>query len=438
MLWSGLRPRKIGIRRQPWEEFLTSTPTRNASRNSGTAALFSALLAVSIGALGTGAAAQIAVSANDGKMRLDNGTVSIVKDGAETVTLIDLSANPPKAIAEIKAPTSIVGPPSSVAVSPNEEIALVTAAQKIDPADPTKQVPNDVVTVIDLGKSGGVVGNLAARVRGKEPPAAFAPKVIATLKAGAGASGVSINKAGTLALVANRNAGTVSVFEIKGKTVTPVGEPVKVGDEKSGPSAVAFTPDGKTALVTRDGDSKISVLAITGSKVENTNRDMSAGLKPYGLDISSKGDVAIVANIGVGSGDADTVSVIDLAAKPPRVVNTVTVGQTPEGIKLSPDGNYLAVSVMNGTNKPSNSPFYNDKGKLVILRRTGRELARVAEADIGKWCQGIVWSSNSRKLAVQCIVDEQILAFSWTPSKLTSIGTIKTTGGPAGFRTSEK
>lgn len=382
--------------------------------------------------------AQIAVSANDGKMRLDNGKVIINKDGVETVSLIDLSTNPPKSIAEIKAPTSIVGPPSSVAVSPNEEIALVTSAQKIDPADPTKQVPNDVVTVIDLGRNSSIVGNLTARVRGKEAPAAYAPKVIATLKAGAGPSGVSINKAGTLALVANRNDGTVSVFEIKGKTVTAVGERIKLGDEKSGPSAVAFTPDGKTALVTRDGDNKVSVLSVVGTKVEYTKRDISAGLKPYGLDISAKGDYAIVANIGVGSGDSDTVSMIDLTANPPRVINTVSVGQTPEGLKISPDGNYVAVSVMNGTNKASDSPFYNDKGKLVVLRRNGRELTRSGDADIGKWCQGIVWTSNSKKLAVQCIVDEQILAFTWNSSRLVAAGTVKTNGGPAGIRTAEK
>ena len=409
---------------------MARTPFRMAMRTS--------LLGTALAALPAFAHAQIAVSANDGKMRLDNGKVSIVKDGAETVALIDISSTPPKLVAEIKAPTSIVGPPTSVAVSPNEEIALVTSAQKIDPADPTKQVPNDVLTVIDLGKSGGIVGNLTARVTGKAAPAPFAPKVIATLKAGPGAAGVSINRAGTLALVANRNAGSVSVFEIKGKTVTAVGEPIKLGDEKSGPSAVQFTPDGRMALVTRDGDSKISVLSVAGNKVENTNRDMSAGQKPYGLDIAAKGDFAVVANIGVGSGDADTVSVIDLQAKPPRVVNTVTVGQTPEGIKLSPDGNYLAVSVMNGTNKASDSPFYNDKGKLVILRRNGRELTRVAETDIGKWCQGIVWSGNSRRLAVQCIVEEQVMVYSWAPSKLVNIGNVKTTGGPAGFRTAEK
>src|SRR5262249_28740761 len=98
---------------------------------------------------------------------------------------------------------------------------------------------------------------------------------------GAGAAGVSINRAGTLALVANRSEGTVSVFSIAGHALTPVGK-VNLGDDKSGPSHVAITPDGKTALVTRDGDNKISVLSIDGNKVEHTKRDISAGPPPYG------------------------------------------------------------------------------------------------------------------------------------------------------------
>ncbi len=395
-------------------------------------------LSVAFGGFMATANAQIAVSANDGKLRLDNGKTSVNKDGVDSIMLIDLSANPPKAVAELKAPASVVGPPMSVAVSPNEEFALVTAAQKIDPADPTKQTPDDTVTIIELGKSGGLVSGIANRIRGKAPPPAYAPKVLATLKAGKGASGVSINKAGTLALVANRSEGTVSVFEIKGKTVTPVGEKIKLGDEKSGPATVAFTPDGKMALVSRDGDSKISVLNIDGNKVTDAKRDMTAGMRPYGLDVASKGDVAVVANIGTGSGDNDTVSLIDLAAKPPRVVTTMSVGQTPEGIKFSPDGNYVAITVMNGTNKASDDPFHNAKGRLVILRRTGRDLAKSAEAPVGRWCQGIAWSSNSRKLLVQCTADEQITSFSFNAGSLAQTGTIKTTGGPAGIRTVEK
>ena len=301
--------------------------------------------------ISSGASAQLALSANDGKAVLIDGVTSVpANPTADTVTVIDLNARPPKVVAELQAPASVVGPPLSVAVSRDESFALVTGATKIDPADPKKTVPDDKLTVIDL----------------KASP----PKVAAQLQAGKGAAGVSINRAGTLALVANRAEGTVSVFSITGNTLTPVGK-VHLGDAKSGPSHVAITPDGKSALVTRDGDNKISVLSIDGTKVEDTKREISAGLRPYGLGIHPNGKVAVVANIGPGSGDADTISLIDLEAKPARVVHTVTVGQTPEGIALSPNGAFVAVNVGNGANKPKNSPFFNDYGLVKVLSVKG-------------------------------------------------------------------
>src|SRR5262249_50274445 len=162
------------------------------------------------------------------------------------------------------------------------------------------------------------------------------------------------NRQGTLALVANRGDGTVSVFGISGKTVTSIGK-VTLGDDKIGVSHVAISPDGKTALATRDGDHVVAVLSIQGTKVEYTNGAMLAGLKPYALDIGADGAVAVVGNDGRGNGDNDTISVIDLKASPPRVVETLTVGQTPEGVLFSPDGKIVAVTVMNGSNKPRES-----------------------------------------------------------------------------------
>ena len=396
-------------------------------------------VALSMATAGT-VSAQIAVSANDAKVKLVDGKVVVQKDPpSDTVSFIDLRANPPRVLAEIDVPGSVVGPPLSVAVSPREDIALVTANQRIDPADPTKTTPDDKLTVIELAS---LKSTLVTRVKsvvgvGKSAPAT--PKVLATLQAGKGAAGVSINKAGTLALVANREEGTVSVFTISGTTVTPAGK-VTVGGEKSGPSAVIFDPDGKTALVTRDNDNRISILTIEGSKVELSKREIAAGLRPYGLDISSKGEVAVVANIGIGAGDADTISIIDLKLDPPRVVGTYTVGQTPEGIKLSPDGKFVAVSVMNGSNKPANSPFFNGNGLLQIWTRTGTQLTKTAELPIGRWCQGIAWSANGKTLLVQCMVEEEInvIRFSGLAGRsLQRVGSIKTKGGPAGIRTAE-
>ena len=64
----------------------------------------------------------------------------------------------------------------------------------------------------------------------------------------------------------------MSVFTIAGKTVTAAGK-VEVGTPESLLSGVVFTRDGRTALVTRNFDSLISVLSIDGTKVENTKRD---------------------------------------------------------------------------------------------------------------------------------------------------------------------
>jgi DNA-binding beta-propeller fold protein YncE len=365
----------------------------------------------------SGASGQLALSANDGKAVLIDGVNSVpANPPADSVTVIDLNVTPPKVIAEIQAPASVVGPPSSVAIARDESFALVTGATKIDPADPKKTVPDDKLSVIDL----------------KASP----PKISGQLQAGKGAAGVSINRAGTLALVANRSEGTVSVFSIAGNTLTPVGK-INLGDDKSGPSHVAITPDGKTALVTRDGDNKISVLSIDGTKVEYTKRDMSAGLRPYGLGIHPNGKVAVVANIGPGSGDADTISLIDLEAKPARVVHTVTVGQTPEGITLSPDGAFAAVSVMNGSNKPKNNPFFNDYGLVKVLSVKGNELVPLTEAKVGHWCQGLAWSKDNRRLLVQCMVDREIMVFDFDGKALKPAGSIKLSAGPAAIRTAE-
>src|SRR5438874_171887 len=312
------------------------------------------LAAIVVLAAAPAAQAQLAVTSNDNKVMLDNGTVKIVQNPApDTVTILDLTVSPPRVVAEIAVPGSVVGPPLSVA------------------------------------------------------------------------------------LVANRSEGTVSVFSISGKTVTPVGK-VTIADEKSGTSHAVFTPDGTMALVTRDGDHKISVLSVDGTKVEYTKRDINAGLRPYGIDVSSKGDFAAVANIGIGQGDTDTVSLIDVRAKPPRVVETVSVGQTPEGIKVSPDGRHVAVVVMNGSNKARESPFYGDSGRLVVLRAKGMKLTKVAEAPIGHWSQGAAFSPDGKTILVGNMVEKDVQVFSFDGRSLKEVGRIKVNGGPAAVRTAEK
>ena len=333
------------------------------------------------------AAAQIAVSANDGKVRLENGVLKTVPNNPDTVAIIDLKSKPPKLLYEIEAPTSIVGPPTSAAVTPDGSIALVTANMKLDNSDPPKQVPDNRLSVIDLTLT---------------PPA-----VIATVETGKGPAGVAISPKGNLALVANREEGTVSVFAIDGKVLTSLGK-IDFGNDKSGPSGVSISPGGRVALVTRDGDNRTSLLAIEQTGVTYTKRDIYSGLRPYGVQISSKGSVAVVANIGIGQGDADTVSLIDMSLNPPRVVDTISVGQTPEGIAMSPDGNWVAVAVMNGSNKPIASPFYNAFGLLRLYRVAGKKLVYSSEVSTGVWTQGIAFTPDSKTMLIQNKEEKQL------------------------------
>jgi DNA-binding beta-propeller fold protein YncE len=385
------------------------------------AALTLGLVLLATLGLAATASAQIAVSANDNKVLNENGVVKVVPNPpSDTVSIIDLKASPPRVIGEVQAPVSVAGPPLSIAVTPDEGLALVTASNKVDPKDPTKQTPDNRVTVIDL----------------KATP----PKVLATLEAGKGAAGISINRQGTLALVSNMNDGTVSVFTIQGKTVTPAGT-VEVGGEKAGGGMVAITPDGKTALVSRRADHKVSVLSIDGTKVEHTKRDMVPGQVPIVMDIASNGAFAVVGSLaGSQTGDHDSVSLIDLTVKPPRVVDTVGVlGSTAEGLKVSPDSSVVAVVVHNGSNRAKESPFYNAAGKLMIVRVTGKTLARVAEAPIGRWSQGAAFSPDGKTILVGNMIEKDYWVFSWDGTTLKDTGQrVKVNGGPAAIRIADK
>jgi DNA-binding beta-propeller fold protein YncE len=377
-----------------------------------------AAAALSLTTAPCGSRADLLISANDGKAVLVNG-VNTVPDNPvpDTVSIVDLAATPPKVTAEIQVPTSLVGPPSSVAIAPDESFALVTAATKLDPADKTKTVANNIVSVLDLRAS--------------------PPKADVTLETGAGASGVAINAAGTLALIANRLEGTVSIFAISGKTLTPAGK-ILLGDAKSGPGAVAFTPDARRALVTRDGDNKISVLNIDGMSVTQSGRDIYAGLKPYGLAIDPRGAFAVATNVGMGNGDADTISLIDLLANPPRVVDTVTVGPSPESVSISPNGRYIAVTVINGTNKPKDSPFFHERGRMPVFEVRNKKLVERTEAPIGRWCQGSGWNKSGTLILMQCIVDREIEMFKFDGKTLKPAGAIAVNGGPAGIATATR
>ena len=155
-------------------------------------------------------------------------------------------------------------------------------------------------------------------------------------------------------------------------------------------------------------------------------------------EVSAKGDVAVFGNQGGGQGDADVINVVDLKANPPRVVDTISVGQTPEGVAMSGDGAYVAVTVMNGSNRAKSHPAFNDFGLLQIYAVNGTKLTKVAEAKVGHWCQGAAFAKDNKTVAIQCMVEKTLQVFSFDGKALKASGTVPLSGGGAGLRTAER
>ena len=206
---------------------------------------------------------------------------------------------------------------------------------------------------------------------------------------------------------------------------------------------MAITPDGKRALVSRDGDNLVTMLDIdtSGAKpvVKLAGRDLRTGLRPYGIDITRDGHYAVVGDVGYGNGDLDTIAVIDLQASPARVVDIVPVPQTPEGVKLSPDGQYCAVVTQDGSNKLTSSPFYHAHGQLVLFKFLDGKFTFAAQAPIGHWSQGAAFSADGKTILVCNMVEKNLQVFNWDGTTLRDTGTmIPLRGGPAAIATAQK
>jgi WD40 repeat protein len=345
------------------------------------------------------ARADVVLSSNDGHSVMDAQKVIVAPAEVkpDTVTVIDVSRYPPTIKATIEVPGSVVGPPMAVWVAKDESWAIVTSATKADPSAKTGIGPDDRVSVIDL--------------------TATPPKIAQSTNAGAGATMVRLSPDGTLALIANRAEGSVSVFSVKDKRLTPVGK-VDLGNKASLPSSVVFV-NPTTALLTRGGDNMVSVLHISGTTVRVDPRPITTGIAPYTMDINAAGTLAVVSNMGRGDGDEDSVSLIDLTGKTFRTVATYGVSSGPEPLKFSPDGKYLAVGAQYGSTKPASHPFHHDKGLVAIYAVQGTTLKKLAEAPVGPWAEALAFSRDGKTLLVQSMQDREIGVFRWDGKQLT-------------------
>jgi DNA-binding beta-propeller fold protein YncE len=376
------------------------------------------IIIVAMLGLSAARAAPFMIVGDDEKLLWDDNFKPILSlPGNDAVLILDL-ADPmnPKIVGNLPLKNSVVGPPVNLAIDPTNSIALVADSINVTKdGDALKQGPDDKVYVIDL----------------KASP----PKLINTITAGKQPSGLSINRAGTLALVANRAGKSITVLSIKGTAVKVI-DTVDMGDEVS---QVVFTPDGKRALATKFSAHKVALLDVDGDKVTYNKFDLPAGLWPYNVEVTPNGQIALTSDNGAAGssdGSVDTTSVIDLEAKPPRVIDRVVVGDGPEGLAISPKGN-VAVSVIlaGSNNKPAY--FYHRNGHLTVLRIDGKKVTKVKEIEVGGLPEAVAFTPDGRYLYVGNYLDKDISILRVNGTDITDTGKrFKLPGHPASGRMS--
>lgn len=355
---------------------------------------------------------------NDEKLLWDDeGKGVLSAPGKDNVLVVDL-ANPedPKIVANLPLKNSIVGPPVNVAVDPTGSIALVAdSVNNVDDGGKLKQVPDDKIHVIDL----------------KASP----PKLVNTITGGKQPSGLDINAKGDMALVANRGDNSVSVLSIKGTDVKVV-DTVPMGESVA---HVVFTPDGKRALAAKSATNRIAVLDIgADGKVAYNKYDIVPGLFPYNVAVVPGGKIALTAdngNAGASDGNADTVSVIDLEANPPRVIDKAVVGDGPEGLAVSPKGNLAAAAILRGSNANKKAFFYNKTGSVDILKIDGKKVTKIKEIPVGGLPEPVVFTPDGKYILVGNYLDQDFSILRVNGTKVTDTGKkFKVPGHPASAR----
>jgi DNA-binding beta-propeller fold protein YncE len=384
------------------------------SAGAALAAIITGLTAANAGA------APFLIVGNDEKLAFNaEGKQVRSAPGKDTVSIIDIAdpANP-KIVTDIPLMNSVMGPPTNLAITPDNKLALIAnSVQWNQDGETWKSDPDTKVHVIDLEA---------------EPPA-----VVGEVEVGGQPSGMTISKAGDMALVANRAGKSVTLLSIDGKTVTRVAD-VEMGDA---PAAVALSPDGRSGLAAMFPASKAAILEIGDGKIATTGA-IPTGLHPYNIAITPDGSLGFTADNGSATGSSDghvdTVTVIDLEADPPRAIDKIVVGDAPEGFTVSPKGDLAVAVLLNGSwGVPEKAWFANPTSKMVLLAIDGKTVTKTGEVEVGAFAEGVAFSPDGSHLYVANYKDSDLWVLKVDGTTVTDTGTrLALPGQPGSMRSS--
>jgi DNA-binding beta-propeller fold protein YncE len=187
---------------------------------------------------------------------------------------------------------------------------------------------------------------------------------------------------------------------------------------------------------------KVSKIDIQGGKLTYNKLDLPTGLWPYNVAVAPSGKIALTAdngNAGASDGSADTVSVVDLEATPPRIIDRVVVGDGPEGLAISPRGDLAAAAILRGGNSAKTAYFYRPTGTVAILKVDGKQVTRLKDVEVGGLPEPVSFTPDGRYLYVGNYLDQDFSILKVEGSEVTDTGKrFKVPGHPASARMSTR
>jgi YVTN family beta-propeller protein len=285
-------------------------------------------------------------------------TAYVAEAGPTSTSVIPLnvSTNAPGS------PISVGSNPSAVAITPDAKTAYVANRDSnnvtpIDVATSTAGTPIAVgsapvaIAVTPDGKTVYVVNQGSNNVTPIDV-ATNAPG--APIPVGSSPEGIAISPNGQRAYVTNEGPSSSSVTPIV--TATNTAQPPIALDPSSAPTAIAITPDDKTAYVVETAVNEVVPIDV-GTKMLGTR--IPTGNFPLGIAITPDGKTAYVANfIAPGGSTPPTVTVIDIATNSVRATISVgTADNSPQAIAVTPDDKTAYVVASANPGEPNVFPI---------------------------------------------------------------------------------
>jgi DNA-binding beta-propeller fold protein YncE len=325
---------------------------------------------------------------------------------------MDVSTVPPKNFQWLETiSASLIGPPVSVAVAPNQKFALVTGAMKVNPDNPAEQIPDTLLSVVEL-ESGS-------------------PEISQQIQVGQQPSGVEISRDGTRALVANRAAGSVSLLALAENGRVELLETFAVAAPESSVSHAAFSPDGTRVLITLNKAEKVLFCSLENDQLK-VLQEVVCGDGPYVAEFAPDGQSAVIGNVYGG-----TLSVLQISSQAAAVVDTIPVGILAEGVDISPDGQWMVVNCLDNTNMKSDNPAHRETALVVLFQKQGQTFVTMDTIRVDGIPQAAIFTPDGQYVAVAGNEKQNIRFYRVKDGELfeTKIE-IPCSGGPGAMRIS--